>query len=404
MKFLFAAQGYPGVPGTVSGSGIGTYVRELTLGLTARGHHCHVLVWSCDGRSGETVVEGVTIHFIPRKHWPVLERWWPDSRNERNRSRVAARLDHRYEFDWIEIQSDEGVDHRIQEQFGDRVILRVHTTLLQMCHCKEIRPNRLTETWLNREKQSLLMAHKIVVSSPNHAAELIRLFPGIATPRLVTLGYGSPATPQLRNGSARQRFIVVGSFDRRKGTDRLLAVATAYAEQFGPCELRLVSQSPESILAEEFRLGPPYPLGVSIQYLTHLSAAELADEYRLATAYLHLARYESFGYPLIEAASHGTPIVATSTGIAPNLLVGSLDKLLIDGEDPSDCVRAMALAARDRWELGRRLYQSYSTGFSRDHMTNHYLELLEEWRAATIGMQPVPASTSRLSDSRVQDM
>lgn len=390
MRFLFAGQGYPGVAGTGGGSGIGTYVRELALGLTARGHRCHVLVWSEDGRIGEAVADGVTIHFVRRGRWPVLEQWWPDGRNAWNRGRAAARLDRRHRFDWVEIQSDEGIDHRVQRRFRGRAVLRVHTTLLQMCLFKEVTPNRLTDTWLAREKRSLLVADKIVTHSPLHASELTSLFPGIAVPRVVLHGYGSPGSEPSGGevGHDRPRFLVVGTFDRRKGTDRLREVVAAYAARHGPCELRLVSPSPESVLAGEFGLGPPYPAGVTVRYLTRLPPEELAREYRTATAYLHPARYESFGYPLIEAASYATPVVATRTGIAEELLTGPAGRLLVDGDDPADCARALDLAVRSRGELGRQLHAVYADRFTRDHMTDRYLEVLGEWQSAAAAPQP----------------
>jgi glycosyltransferase involved in cell wall biosynthesis len=344
------------------------------------------MVWSLDGSAGEQIVDGVSIHFVPRRYWPVLERWWPDTRNEWTRDRVAARLDRRHRFDWIEIQSDEGVDHRLQKRFRGRVVLRIHTTLFQMCKYKEVNPTHLTETWLARERRSFSMADKILTHSPIHAAELVTLFPGIASPRIVAHGCGSASPLEFPNEGPevqadRARFLVVGTLDLRKGTDRLRTVAARYAQVHGACELRLVSPSPESALKEHFGLGPPYPPGVSVRYLTGLSPQDLAQEYRRATAYLHLARYESFGYPLIEAASSGTPVVATRTGIAPDLLGGPLESLLVDGEDPEDCVRAMGRVAGSRHDLGRQIRHAHAERFTRACMTDRYLQTLAHWSA-----------------------
>jgi glycosyltransferase involved in cell wall biosynthesis len=390
LRFLFVGAGYPGVPGTGSGSGIGTYVRELALGLTARGHQCHALVWSEDGSSGEHEVEGVRVTLVRKQHWPIVERWWPDARNEWNRGRIAAALDGRWHFDRVEIQSDEGVDIQIQRRFAGRTILRVHTTLHQMCKYKEVTPNHLTPTWLARERRSICLADKVIVSSELHSQEFVALFPGSACPRIVPLGYECAAAIAPDNLAKRDdhaRFLTIGTFDRRKGTDRLRDVATSYAQKYGPCELRLVSSSPESALSESYGLRPPYPPGVSIRYLTRLSSEELKDEYRKAAAYLHLARYESFGYPLIEAASQGTPVVATPTGIAPELLVDSLRKLLICGDDPGDFASALHLARQSRTEFGAQMYERYAAGFTRDHMTEKYLEVLAGWHMPAVSSQ-----------------
>jgi glycosyltransferase involved in cell wall biosynthesis len=385
LRFLFVGAGYPGVPGTGSGSGIGTYVRELALGLTARGHQCHALVWSEDGSTREHEVEGVRVTLVRKQHWPIVERWWPDARNEWIRGRIAAALDRRWHFDWVEIQSDEGVDIQIQRRFAGRTILRVHTTLLQMCEYKAVTPNRFTETWLARERRSINLADKVIVSTELHAGEFANLFPSAVRPRIVPLGFECASAPEptdLTDPDGPARFLTIGTFDRRKGTDRLRAVAATYATRYGPCELRLVSTSPESCLSELYDLKPPFPPGVSVRYLTRLSPAELKHEYRKATAYLHLARYESFGYPVIEAASQGTPVVATATGIAPELLVESLRRMLVTGEDPLECAGALHFARQARAEIGAQIYERYAANFTRDHMTEKYLDVLAGWNEA----------------------
>jgi glycosyltransferase involved in cell wall biosynthesis len=387
LRFLFVGPGYPGVPGATSGSGIGTYVRELAQGLIERGHHCHALAWSETGAYAEHEADGVMVHLVPRGHWPAIERWRPDACMMWRRGHAAAKLDRRYRFDWVEVQSDEGIDLAVQWRLQGRVILRVHTTLAQMCRYKEEPSDAWAWRFVERERRSFRLAERIIASSALHARELKTQFPELPPAEIVPLGCGCARPGWFADApdADKPRFLVVGTFDRRKGTDRLRDVTARYAERFGPCELRLVSSTPRAALTEQFGLGRPYPPGVTVSYATGLSAAELADEYRRATAFLHLARYESFGYPLIEAAACGTPVVATATGIAPELLTGELKALLVDGGDPADCVRALRLAVTRRAELGPRLFDVYAGAFTRDHMTNRYLEVLGRWSRSTEG-------------------
>jgi glycosyltransferase involved in cell wall biosynthesis len=381
LRFLFVGPGYPGTPGTSSGSGIGTYMREIALGLTARGHECHVVVWSEDGCSRECDVDGVSVHMLPQSRWRVVERWRPDARKMWSRGRLAARLDRQYGFDWIEIQSDEGIDLAVQRRAGNRAILRIHTSLVQMCDYKQVPSTWWSDYYLARERESVRLAQRVVTHSALHAKELGRLFPELPAVQVVPHGFGLTAAenPTLANRRGETpRFLVVGTLDRRKGSDRLKAVLTRYVEEFGPCELRLVSPTPQGVLGQEFGLSEPYPMGLTVRYRTGISAAELEQEYRSATAYLHLARYESFGYPLIEAAAQGAPVVATTTGIAPDLLTGRLGSLLVDGDNPADCARAMHSAVTQRLELSELMFQTYRSGFTRDHMTERYLRMLRD--------------------------
>jgi glycosyltransferase involved in cell wall biosynthesis len=155
---------------------------------------------------------------------------------------------------------------------------------------------------------------------------------------------------------------------------------TAYAKAYGPIEAHLVSTSPRSELAK-FSLVRDHLPQVSLTYLSDLTPAQLEAEYRSATLLLHLARYESFGLPLIEAASWGLPVVATRTGIAPELLTGRLASLLVNGDWPEDCVRAMRDAVASGDVLRQAAFESYVQRFTRAAMVDAFLAVLESWAA-----------------------
>jgi glycosyltransferase involved in cell wall biosynthesis len=251
-----------------------------------------------------------------------------------------------------------------------------------MCENKKTVHTRLTDHYLNRERESIRRARLVTASSAAHVNELYRLFPEIRALEIVPLGVGvaKPLAASIApSDNEPPRFLMVGTFDLRKGTDRIRAAAASYAAQFGPCEIRLISPTPEAELQRMFGFDAPLPPGVTLQYLTNIPAEQLTAEYRSATALLHLARYESFGYPLIEAAAVGTPVVATATGIAEELLTGDLRRLLINGDDAAQCAVAMHLATSQREKLGAALYQNYASAFTREHMTRRYLEVVAKW-------------------------
>jgi glycosyltransferase involved in cell wall biosynthesis len=377
-RFLFAAQGFPGVVGTSSGSGIGTYVRELTLGLTARGHECHVLVWSDTGPREEAFVDGIRVHFACKQHWPLFERWWPDSRNVWNRAKKIKKLHERHLFDWIEIESDEGIDIGTQSRFRDRVILRVHTTLAQMCREKNVPAVGRTAHYLSRERASFRLARKVIANSIFHATELSRTHPELPVPEVIPHGWGrAESEPLIESYQGIPIFLYVGSLDRRKGVDRFRPILAQYASRYGQCELRIVTSSPDAAFYD-LALDKIDPQ-VKVSLRRGLSEVELNAEYRSAASVLHPARFESFGLPLIEAASFGTPVVTSAIGIAPELCFGPLARFLVDMENPSSVAEAMWLAIETRTESGKAFYAAYSKNFTRDSMTDRYIRLITKW-------------------------
>jgi glycosyltransferase involved in cell wall biosynthesis len=173
-------------------------------------------------------------------------------------------------------------------------------------------------------------------------------------------------------------FLYVGTLDRRKGVDRLPGILGEYTKRFGPCELRVVSSTPENAL-NEFGLSP-VPGSVAISHRSGLTNEELVKEYRAASALIHPARYESFGLPLIEAASLGTPIVASRTGIAPELCTGSIAHYVADMERPALVAETLHAAVVHRLKVGHEFYRVYAEHFTRDRMAERYLRLLAKWR------------------------
>lgn len=442
MRLLFIGPGYPGVEGTGSGSGIGTYLREITLGLTARGHECHVVVWEdseskCSGQESRPYlgfdlheVKGVRVCLLRHSYWPIIERAMPDSRDVWNMRRLVRRLDAEYHYDWIEIQSEEGIGIEVQRTFPNKTILRAHTTLMQMVEYKgekatghevhALKTGRLFDVQmrklrarLRRERKSFEIAKRIITHSSAHADEIQRLFGGIVEPWIVHHGIGAasketrdcPSHPDtfppaerkggdgvelhgvdsprsdvvrpMSQGSAFHipTFLIIGTADRRKGFDRIRPVLETYATRYGLCRAIIVSSAPVGIKAE-FGLSADQvsdAKGWVVEWKTGLSTDQLDAEYKRATVYLHLARYESFGIPLVEAACHGVPVVSTRVGIAAELLTGELARFLVDGSDIAGIADALHSAVQDCVSVGGELLAVHENKFTREHMTESFL-------------------------------
>jgi glycosyltransferase involved in cell wall biosynthesis len=107
-----------------------------------------------------------------------------------------------------------------------------------------------------------------------------------------------------------------------------------------------------------------------------LDDAHMAAEYSRADVYLHLARYESFGFPLIEAAAAGVPVVSTRVGVAPELLNGDMATYLIDGDDAPGIVRVLHQAVTDRRNVGAEMRARHRARFARAVMTESWLGVL----------------------------
>ena len=382
MKFLFISSGFPGIPGADAGSGIGTFLSEMTSGLTSFGHECHVLIWGNPATERPIDRGGVFVHVMKKGYWPLIERADPGLRDVFARRFAVRKLHKTNRYDWIEIQNDEGIDIGVQEDFPDRTFLRVHTTLAQMVDIKKVSKSKATRTYMRRERRSLRLAGRLLVSTSMHSAGILRHFDLGCTPVIHPLGFDPPAGPSRPSHASSglpPTFLVVGSLDHRKGSDRLRPALEAFRRHFGPCRCVVVTSAPRALRAE-YGLEA-MPEGIDLSWRSDLRDEELHTEYRRASVILHLARYESFGYPPVEAAAFARPCVSTRAGVAPDLFGQELSRYLVDGDDPGRIASALDEAVHDR-SLGEALARRHAELFSRSAMVSSYLKLLDNYSSA----------------------
>jgi len=162
------------------------------------------------------------------------------------------------------------------------------------------------------------------------------------------------ATPPEAGGRDPDTLLFVGyDFERKGGPDLLRAFA------------ELQRRRPRARLAI---VGPDLRVeqaGVSVLGRVG-DRARLARLYRAAGVFVLPARYEPYGMVVLEAMSHGLPVVATSVGALPETVAHGRTGLLVPPRDPTalaaallalleDPARAAALGAAGRARVEREL-------------------------------------------------
>lgn len=132
-------------------------------------------------------------------------------------------------------------------------------------------------------------------------------------------GRGELGTPsdEMREamGNAGEAVLMVGTVEPRKRHDLALG---AFEEVWaGGCTRRLVIVGKEGwnveALVTRIRQHPQF--GQQLFWLQHVSDAELAFAYSRAERVLQASDAEGFGLPLVEAARHGRPLLATDLAV-----------------------------------------------------------------------------------------
>ena len=125
-----------------------------------------------------------------------------------------------------------------------------------------------------------------------------------------TSGLPDDATETLRRLAARPTFLVVGTIEPRKGHAQTLdAFESLWGEQ---TDVNLVFVGKKGWHMDRFveTLLGHRELGLRLFWMDATSDEYLGEIYRVARCLIAPSEGEGFGLPLIEAAQHGTPIIA----------------------------------------------------------------------------------------------
>ena len=151
---------------------------------------------------------------------------------------------------------------------------------------------------------------------------------------------------RARTGLHRPYLLWTGTREPRKNLPRLLA---AFELVRSSVELDLVLAGPVGWGTEP---GAPPPGDDRVHVLGPLSNQDLHAAYAGAELFVYPSLREGFGLPVLEALSHGVPVV-TSTGSPMADVVGDAG-LCVDPTDVEALAAAIRAAADDRADLAAR--------------------------------------------------
>ena len=144
--------------------------------------------------------------------------------------------------------------------------------------------------------------------------------------------------------------LFVGTLEPRKNLERLVAA------------LAMDSTLPPLVVAGLDGWGEMGSVkGSAVHFVGHVDDWNLAALYDQASALCYPSLWEGFGLPILEAMSHGTPVV-TSSGTSTEEVAGGA-AVLVDPTNTDDILRGVreALAARSELAAKGRARASETT-------------------------------------------
>lgn len=155
--------------------------------------------------------------------------------------------------------------------------------------------------------------------------------------------------PQGRSNPNAQKFLAVGRLSpRTKGFDILIKGFALFAQHNKNWTLDIVGEGPEEILLRKLIADN----GLEERVKLHPFTKEIQTYYAAASVYILSSRWEGLPLVLIEAMSHGLPIISSDIPVSRELLGSATNALLFKSEDEHDLAEKMVLMSESK-ELSR---------------------------------------------------
>ncbi|WP_158747002.1 glycosyltransferase [Acidisphaera sp. L21] len=190
--------------------------------------------------------------------------------------------------------------------------------------------------------------------------------------------------------------LFVGRVTQSKGQDALIGAFAAFRTLFTqPCRLVLVG----ALDVDEYRFLGQLETQIQTEglvgyvHLTGLvSDEELHNWYRQADLYVSLSQHEGFGVPLVEAISHGIPVLAWPSGAVAETL-GDAGALLASCKPESVAERMLDVARNGQSASHQKL------GLYRFEPRRHVPVLMEALAAAGASAPPDKTALTGLTNT-----
>ncbi len=167
-------------------------------------------------------------------------------------------------------------------------------------------------------------------------------------PAVIRQASASTANQALAElGIRKPYFLSVGAVEPRKNVVRLLEAFQLLTAELAEGARLVVVGAARDQAEDAARALSAAAEGNCVIWLEHASCDQLRAIYSQALALVFPSLYEGFGLPVLEAMSHGLPVIASRVS-ALSELVDQEAGLLVDPYDAAD----LAAAMRRVWEDG----------------------------------------------------
>jgi D-inositol-3-phosphate glycosyltransferase len=375
--------------GTSTTGGMSVYVLELARWLGEDGHTVDIFT-AAAGPDTEPVKE-----LWPRVRLVVL----PAMRGSEGKSpaidfdpqRCAAAIEHFARGNrgpYSLIHSNYWLSGRVGELLAAKWRCPHLITFHTLAVAKQATDPRHHEQALRVEtEQRLIMQCEAVLAPSQMEKSRIQALAGERTGHIHRIACGvdlqrfRPLAGERPKGLAAEQavpvqLLFVGRFDAMKGLDELFTSLTLLP-RLSQVQLTLIGGDGPASAAHQHLVKLATDLGISeqVEFAGRVDQERLPGYYTRADVVVLPSRYESFGLVTLEALACGTVVVATRTGVAPELITPGVNGYLAEVNNPASLAAAISAALELCGNCDAQVLRSTVTGFSWQHVARDLLQV-----------------------------
>lgn len=338
MKIAFLTPEYPHLK-TGSSGGIGTSIKNLAIGLLAKGCTVRVLVY---GQKEEGIFDdkGITVQQIRNVKFKGLS-WWL------TRKKLECLINTLYdkkEIDLVEAPDWTGITSFISPKKCP-VVIRLNGSDTYFCHLDQ-RPvkwmNKFHEKKALQNADALLSVSQFTADLTNEVFGLQKDFAIIPNSIDVSLfnynfdnNISIPSSPLLRRGGGEDTILYFGSLIRKKGLLELPLIFNILIQTNPNAKLILVGKDVPDIISETastWQMMKDLFSEEALKNATYLGSvpyAEIQEQIVKATVCVFPSFAEALPVSWLEAMAMQKAVVASNVGWAGEIIQDGVDGFLV---------------------------------------------------------------------------
>jgi glycosyltransferase involved in cell wall biosynthesis len=258
---------------------------------------------------------------------------------------------------------------------GIKKIITVHD-LSFLCYQKFFSRKRRLWHWFVNPRKLISDADKVIAVSENTKRDVAE-FCGVAPGKIeviysgVRSGGDSPDIGAVKKKyNLPENFILsLGTLEPRKNIEGLIRAfeILKQSSKFQVLSFKLIIVGPKGWLYKKIiDCAKKSPAREDIKFINYINPEEKSAFYKLAKIFVYPSFYEGFGFPPLEAAAAGTPVITSTASSLPEIMGEAA--LMVDPYNPAELAKVMAECLADEnlrnalIEKGKKQAEKFSWG------------------------------------------